>query len=161
VRLWTLSSNFSPGGAFATKGFTLVELVVILLIMSVLAFAAIPRLTDTRGFDARGFHDELISAVRYGQKVAVASGCEVEVQLSASGYALVYAGECSGPVQHPATRSPLTGTAPSGVPIAGNSFRFDGRGALVGGLDRSVSVGGGENLRSFVVIADTGYVVSQ
>lgn len=53
-------------------GFTLVELITIMVIVGILAVAALPRFLDKDVFQSRGAADQVKSALRYGQKVAIA-----------------------------------------------------------------------------------------
>jgi MSHA pilin protein MshC len=62
------------------KGFTLMELVVVLLVVSILAAFAAPRL-NLAGFRSAGFSQQAITAIRYAQKQAVSTGCSVTVEI--------------------------------------------------------------------------------
>ncbi len=69
------------------QGFTLVELVVILIVVGILAVAVIPRLFGNE-FAERGFHDGAKAAIQHARKVAVASRRYVCVTVAANGVAL-------------------------------------------------------------------------
>ncbi|MBK9442637.1 MAG: type II secretion system protein [Comamonadaceae bacterium] len=64
------------------NGFTLVELIMVIVMMGVLAVFAAPRLFDSTDFYARGFHDETLALLRYAQKAAVAQRRLVCVSLT-------------------------------------------------------------------------------
>ncbi|MDO8412594.1 MAG: type II secretion system protein [Gallionellaceae bacterium] len=57
---------------YGVRGFTLVELITIIVILGILAVAAAPRFFDRSVFDSRGFYDQVIATVRYAQKTAIA-----------------------------------------------------------------------------------------
>ena len=76
-------------------GFTFVELVVTMALIGLLAVMAIPRMFDATAFRSRGFYEEVVNAARYGQKLAVASGCAVRLSISGSGFSLHQRQNCS------------------------------------------------------------------
>lgn len=56
----------------AHHGFTLVELITIMIILGILATVALPRLQGASEFRAVAFRDEVAAALRHAQKSAVA-----------------------------------------------------------------------------------------
>ena len=65
-------------------GFSLIELVTVIVIIGVLAAFAVPKLaTSFTGFERYAFRQELLAGLRYAQKVAIAGGCPIEVDLNA------------------------------------------------------------------------------
>lgn len=145
-----------------SRGFTVIELVTVLVIVGALAIFVVPRL-DPEGFGRYGFRQQVLSAARYAQKTAMASGCEVEFSASASSVELNYRtggddANCGGggfdaPVQNPASGGTFVLSAPSGVSItSGGAVVFDGFGDPDSGLTITFDTG-----PSITIEAVTGY----
>ncbi|MBI4692684.1 MAG: type II secretion system protein [Gammaproteobacteria bacterium] len=153
----------------AQRGYTLVELVTVMLIMGILASVAAPRFFETNPFADAGFRAEARSAARYAQKLAVASGCAIRIEFSTTGYTLQRwqgGADCNdtggtlATVQRPGGGD-FTGTAPQGVTVAAAALYFDGvgrphdatSGALLGTV-QSIAVGSA----TVTIQPDTGLV---
>ena len=137
-----------------SSGFTLVELIVIIVLLGILSAIALPRFFDIDGYRTRAAYDEVAGAVRYAQKLAVASGCEVQVQIYGNGYALQqHASSCTtgsfiNLADHPVTHATFSDVTLA--PVA--SFIFD----RVGRSSSAMTINVGS--KSFTVIAETGTV---
>jgi len=141
-------------------GFTLVELIVTLVIIGILAAVVGPRFFDRKVFDERLFFEETVSAVRYAQKLALASGCLTQVSLGAGGYRLRRAANCtsggfSAEVQGPDGQTPFANTeVPAGVSVSTTNFPvvFDSLGRPSGAASATIGA------FTFSVTAETGLV---
>lgn len=130
-----------------TRGFTLIELIMVIVLLGVLAVFAAPRIFNSNDFNARGFHDETLSLLRFAQKTAIAQRRTVCVVFSATtGATLRMAANaatptCNTDLRGPQGESPATITAKSGVAYTGTplSFNFDGLGQPVDGTGATVA----------------------
>ena len=147
-------------------GFTLVELVIVIVILGALAVVVLPRLGES-SFRSAAFAEQVATAFRYGQRLAVATGCEIQVEVSSatSSYAVRRrsdgtdtscgtAGGFSLDVPNPGGSGAFSGTATAGVTVTqGLVITFNAQG-LPSPNGGTAIVGG----RSIIVEADTGHV---
>ncbi len=152
-------------------GFTLVELITIILVLSVIAALAVPRFVGRNAFDERGFSDQVIATFRFAQKTAIAKRREVCVTLGAASVSLAFnpstiaGAACSTSVSQPGDAAPYVVAPPSGVTLAFPNavFRFNGLGQPIadpggGLLANQVITVTGTSVRSVTVQAETGHV---
>ena len=136
-------------------GFTLFELIIVMLVVGILAAFAAPRLNLTT-FRETGFLQQATAAIRYAQKQAVASGCTVNVSINSTQCLLAWAGT-PAPCPNTSLTNPATGntnfcddSTAAGTPAANFSFDNIGRPSSA----QSINFGNG----TIIVEAETGYV---
>ncbi|MCH8073268.1 MAG: prepilin-type N-terminal cleavage/methylation domain-containing protein [Proteobacteria bacterium] len=151
----------------ASGGHTLIELITVIVILGILAGLAVPRFFDNQVFEERGFYEEVAAALRYGQKIAVGSGCPVQVTIAAGGYELkqqaASGNRCDPadstwavPVMLPDGQA-AAGSTPAGItlgPVV--TYQLDGLGQTDLGGNLNVTVGA----LSMTVQAQSGYVLT-
>jgi MSHA pilin protein MshC len=123
--------------AAGQRGFTLIELVMVMVVLGVLAAVAAPRIFNISGFNARGFHDQTLAYLHFAQKTAVAQRRTVCVSFTANSLSLGIAATAdtincgvAAPLTGPAGESPVVLNA-KGVSYSarpGAFFGFNGLG---------------------------------
>ncbi|MDX1404910.1 MAG: prepilin-type N-terminal cleavage/methylation domain-containing protein [Woeseiaceae bacterium] len=147
-------------------GVTLIELVTVILILGILAAMVTPRFFDLGTFEERGFYEDVASALRYAQKIAIGSGCSVRVSITATSYDLrqqaASGNRCDETDNTWTTQvlmpdgTPATATAPGDITLGPvTNYVIDGLGQTDLGSDLTVTVGG----LTMTVQTESGYVV--
>ena len=167
----TQSSAQIPRCGRDVHGFTLIELIMVIVILGVLAVFAAPRLFDSNDIYARGFHDETLGYLRYAQKTAIAQrrtvcvtfGGSNSTTLTIAANAATFDCTTAGTLSGPNGAAPVVLTAMPGVAYtaAPTSFNFNGLGQPITSLGaamatQTIQVASVD--RSVIVEAATGYV---
>lgn len=141
-------------------GFTLIEMVVVIVIVGILAIVVLPRFFDQNDFYARGFYDETLAILRYGQKTAVAQRRVVCASFTATSVTLRVAtnfgGVCDKDLTGPSGSPPYQVSARGSVQFSPlpSSISFNPDGSASAGA--SIQVSGAS--AAVTVIKETGHV---
>lgn len=156
-----------PVGGFLScvSGFTLIELVLVILLLGILLIALLPKWNGGDSLDERGFRDSVISALRYAQKSAIAAhrttcvtftSTTASVRISgAFGASNCAAGSAlAGPDGNPMQVTAKGAATFSGIPA---DVIFDAAGRPLSG-SATLSFTGLPAALAITVAAETGYV---
>lgn len=151
-------------------GFSLLELITVMVIAGVLAAYMGPRLMDKQAFDERGFFDETQTILRYAQKTAIAKRRMVCVAFGGNSVTLTFASTSgaatcdtnlpgpTGPIDPANPNAPYTVQAKSATnvfaPVPAD-FTFDALGRPSAGTVTITITGIPRNI---IVEGESGYV---
>lgn len=146
-------------------GFTLVELIAVIVIIGIVGAMALPRFTASRPFSERAYYEELAAALRYSRAAAVSTGCPVRFVLNAGSYGASQQSSLNGrcdPADSSWSQSlavsdgsPVSGSAPISVTATPPAtIVFNPLGATGLGSNQAINVGN----FSLTIHAVSGYV---
>jgi len=144
------------------RGFSMVELIMVLVIVGILAAVVAPRFTDTNIFQAHGFADQVQASLRDAQKVAIAQRRFVCVAFTSTSVSLTM-GEtaaCGTTLNSLSDGAAYVINAPAGINFIAvpNAFNFNALGAPSFANNQIINV---TNITSSITVeAGTGYVHS-
>jgi MSHA pilin protein MshC len=148
------------------RGFTIIELIVVIIVAGILAAFAVPKWSGGTGFEERGYRDQVAATLRYAQKSAIAARRTVcanftttpsvlSVQISTAQGAVNCA--LGGPLLGPDDQNLiLAATPPAAIAAAPASVIFDAAGRP--NAAASISFAGLPGTLDVIVEAETGYV---
>lgn len=151
-------------------GFTMVELITVLVVVSILGAIALPRFVGRNAFDTFGFSEQTAQMLRFAQKSAIARRRTVCISQSGSAVSLSFASAadswtCNQNLLNPADGQHFSRPIPGGIALAGlaSPLRFNALGQPVDSSGTPLSsnqslVITGEFSRTLTVEAETGHV---
>lgn len=136
-----------------------------IVILGILSATALPKFFDLSTYQQRTFFDDTLAAIRYAQKLAVATGCNVQVAIAANRFELkrpgatdrsqcasTTAGDFTQAVIRPGSGEASYQGSQAGIALTSATVYFTAKGNASDGLDIQV----GNN--KITIVKDTGFV---
>ncbi len=156
--------NILPKQNFSLRyfsGFTLVELIVVILITGILSISIAPRFFGVASYENRQAIDELLSALRYSQQMAMARGGGIQLILTANNFTVQLSGGTN--LRSPDGLIPYTKNFPDNINPTPDTVRFNALGQPVTAagtpliIDTTLSINA---TNTITIRANTGYATS-
>lgn len=150
---------------YGIRGYTLVEMVMTLVLISILSASVLPKFFNLTSYQEKALFDDTLNAIRYAQKLAVATGCNVQFVIASNQFTLkrpagrstcasITATDFSNNVAQPATGANYTGSQ-SGINLTAITLYFNALGIVVSSTGSNISVGASH---AMTLVPSTGFV---
>lgn len=139
------------------RGFTLIELITVMILLGIISVVLISRLGSFAGADVQGGRDDIIAALSFAQQTAmVRSNITVEVTANSISVA-----EDGVPINLGANYYPLT--MPSGVSLSPSDqeYVFDKLGRTTAGEITISGSGASQGISAVIKIEASGYAYAE
>lgn len=141
----------------SAAGFTLIELILVIVITAALAVFALPKAVDTTLWRLRAFGDELQARHQGMLRLALQQRRPILASISATGVSWMYVGGASlGALTCPATEASCI--AGSGIRTVTFNSGNSGAVATSSGADMDVTVSSGSYSQVYRIATDTGLI---
>jgi MSHA pilin protein MshC len=131
------------------RGFTLIELIMVMVIVGILAVFVVPRFFDVNIFQSRGAADQVKAALRYGQKIAIAQHRNVDVAISSAAIS-----DCGTELVGGNVNCVISDS----VAVTAQTVTFNALGQPVPNAAGSIVIGVAPNDTTIIIEVETGYV---
>jgi MSHA pilin protein MshC len=151
------------------RGYTLVELIIVIIIIGIMAVSVMPRLFTLDAYNVAAYNNEVLNSIRYAQKIAIGTGCDVQVSHTSNSLTINMRQGCTAGAFNVNVRDPATNAnsyvkqAPSGVLLSSSGFpiRFDRIGRAYNSSSQVVNLQLQVGSKIIKIIGETGYAYNQ
>ena len=135
------------------RGFTLVELIIVILLVGILAINVGTRFFSNSSFADRNVADELVEAIRYTQHLAMSRGGGIQIVTTPTKYTIQQTD--TTPIPNPNRTGNYSITIPASSSLSAETITFNGLGQPDTTLDKSITIGSGSLV--VTIETETGY----
>jgi MSHA pilin protein MshC len=149
-------------------GFTLVELLMVMVLVGIMASVALPNLSNVMATQSPGYRDQMMATINYARKIAVSQRRYVCVSIASTSITLT--SDAGLPVNHTSGTCPKALALPSGGNVItapknvtaspAVSIEFDAQGRPVTGAPATITITDASTGQTpaLIVEAESGYV---
>ena len=134
------------------RGFTFVELIIVVLLVGILAINVGTRFFSNSSFADRNVADELVEAIRYAQHLAMSRGGGIQIVTTATSYTVQQTDTTAIP--NPNRTGDYSVTIPTNSSLSISTISFNGLGQPTPATDTNILV---SSSFTITVEGETGY----